>query len=365
MDKIPFLDLSPMHNQIEGELTSAMQRVMKSNYFICGPELEKFEADFARYCQAEHCVGISNGLDALVLILRALEIGAGDEVILPANTFIATALAVSAVGAKPVLVDCDAATFNLDPTKVKAVINSRTKAIMPVHLYGLPADMKPLLKLADEHNCLVIEDAAQAHGATYHGRRAGGFGIAAGFSFYPGKNLGAFGDGGAVTTQDAKLARKIRMLRGYGSEKKYHHLVKGVNARLDELQAAILTEKLVKLDEWNQARQKMAAIYQAELKDTSLKLPQVPEGLESAWHLFVVRSAERDAVRERLEAHGVQTLIHYPISVHLQEAYADLGQKEGSFPVAEQVSREILSLPFWIGMDTVAVARRIKEALAR
>ena len=361
---IPFVDLSPMHGSLDSELKSAMARVLHSNSFICGPEVERFEADFAKYCGAKHCIGISNGLDALVLILRALEIGPGDEVILPANTFIATALAVSAVGARPVLVDIDEATFNLDPERLADAATERTKAVIPVHLYGLPAAMDPILEFANRRGLHVIEDAAQAHGATYKGQRVGGFGVASAFSFYPGKNLGALGDAGAVVTNSARLDEKIRLLRGYGSKVKYYHTEKGVNARLDELQAAILSVKLAHLDRWNEERRLIAQTYSQSLRGLEWILPVAPADRESVWHLFVARSGNRDRDRQRLEASGVHTSIHYPIPVHLQGAYSDLGYPEGSFPVTERVSKEILSLPFWIGLDARESSRRICAVLA-
>ena len=357
----PFLDLKPLHSSLRGEIDAAIARVIDSSNFICGPELESFETEWASYCGCEHAVGVSNGLDALILILKALGIGPGDEVIIPANTFIATALAVDAAGATPVLVDVDPSTFNMSAELVEKKITGKTRAIMPVHLYGRLAPMKELAELAGRHGILVIEDAAQAHGAESGGVRAGGFGIAAGFSFYPGKNLGALGDGGAVVTNDGALAEKVRLLRNYGSVKKYEHRERGVNARLDEMQAAILRVKLRHLDAGNILRRQMANLYLEELQGTDLVLPEMPTpASEHVWHLFVVRSKEAARIRASLAEAGVQTLVHYPTPVHLQAAYRHLGHSEGDFPVTEALSREIISLPFWLGLDVPSCARAVR-----
>ncbi|HET7776282.1 MAG TPA: DegT/DnrJ/EryC1/StrS family aminotransferase, partial [Azospira sp.] len=310
---IPFLDLQGLNQTLAPQLQAALARVLDSGWFILGQEVEAFEAEFAAYCQAEHCIGVANGLEALHLILRAYDIGPGDEVIVPANTFIATWLAVSYAGATLVPVEPLAATGNMDPAVVAAAISPRTKAIMPVHLYGQTAEMAPLMVLAETHGLKVIEDAAQAHGATCQGRRAGSLGHAAAFSFYPGKNLGALGDGGAVTTSDPVLAERLRLLRNYGSRTKYRNEEPGFNCRLDELQAAFLRAKLPLLDGWNQRRAQIAGRYLAGLQESGLVLPQVASGHGPVWHLFVVRSQQRDALQAALAEAGVQTAIHYPV----------------------------------------------------
>lgn len=344
--KVPFLDLAAPHRAIRGELDAAYQRVLDASWFVLGREVEAFEQEFADYCGAASCVGVGNGLDALLLVLRAWGIGPGDEVIVPSNTFIATWLAVSSLGAAPVPVEPDPATHNIAAGAIEAAITPRTRAIVPVHLYGQPVDMDPILALAHRHGLLVLEDAAQAHGATYKGRRVGGLGHAAAFSFYPGKNLGALGDGGAITTQDPELAEALRRLRNYGSRRKYDHEVAGLNSRLDELQAAFLRAKLGPLDGWTARRREIAGRYLAGLQGLpGLVLPEVPPWAEPVWHLFVVRLAERDAVQRRLLDSGVETLIHYPTPPHLAGAYAGLGLLPGSLPVAERLASEVLSLP--------------------
>jgi dTDP-4-amino-4,6-dideoxygalactose transaminase len=343
---IPFLDLHAPYEELKSEMDAAYQRVMKSGWFILGAEVEAFEREFAAYCEAKHCVGVSNGLEALHLILRAYGIGAGDEVIVPANTFIATWLGVSYAGATPVPVEPDPRSYNLDPANVEAVITSKTKAIMPVHLYGQPADMDPILEIAKRHNLKVIEDAAQAQGARYKGRVAGNIGDAAGFSFYPGKNLGALGDAGAVVTNDDAVAEQIRIFRNYGSRVKYHHDLKGFNSRLDEMQAAFLRAKLPYLKEWNIRRKKIADYYLknlAGLKD--LKLPHVPEGIDPVWHIFVVQTQHRDDLQQYLKEKEVGTLIHYPVAPHLSQAYAEMGFKKCAFPISEEIASFELSLP--------------------
>jgi dTDP-4-amino-4,6-dideoxygalactose transaminase len=341
---IPFLDLRAAYLELKDELDDAYRRVMESGWFILGQEVEAFEREFADYCGAKHCIGVGNGLDALHLILKAMEIGPGDEVIVPSNTYIATWLAVSYAGATPVPVEPDERTFNIDSAKIEAAITPRTKAILPVHLYGQSADMDPILEIAGRHNLKVIEDAAQAHGAKYKGRRTGGIADAAGFSFYPGKNLGAFGDGGAVTTNDDALADKVRVLRNYGSHKKYFNEVKGYNSRLDELQAAFLRVRLQKLDEWNDRRRKIAAVYLKELSNVPhLTLPHVPDWAEPVWHLFVVRSPERERLQEYLAGQGIQTMIHYPVPPHKQDAYGEMSAL--SLPISERIHQEVLSLP--------------------
>jgi len=350
MKNIPFLDLKQTYLELKTELDIALQRVMNSGWYIHGEELRAFESEFAEYCNVKYCVGVGNGLDALHLILCAMDIGAGDEVIVPSNTFIATWLGVSYAGATPVPVEPDETTFNIDPTRIEAAITERTKAIMPVHLYGQPADMEPILEIARRYKLKVIEDAAQAHGARYKGKRVGGLGNAAGFSFYPGKNLGAFGDGGAVTTNDPIIAERVRRLSNYGSQIKYSHDVKGFNSRLDELQAALLRVKLRYLDDWNGRRQKIADQYLHKLLDQDyLTLPQVPQWAEPVWHIFVVRTPERDHLQKYLEGCRIQTLIHYPVPPHRQGAYQELSHL--SLPVSERIHKEVLSLPMNPVMD--------------
>jgi dTDP-4-amino-4,6-dideoxygalactose transaminase len=342
---IPFLDLQAPYAELKEELDAAYRRVMAAGWFILGPELEAFEEEFARYCGAGFCVGVANGLEALHLILHAYGIGPGDEVIVPGNTYIATWLAVSYAGARPVPVEPHEETANLDPERIANAITPRTRAILAVHLYGQPADMEPIMALAEQYGLKVIEDAAQAHGAHYRGKRTGSLGHAAGFSFYPGKNLGAMGDGGAVVTSDAELARKIAVLRNYGSRCKYHNEEKGFNSRLDELQAAFLRVKLRHLDEWNGRRAAFALHYLASLTGATVTLPAVPSWADPAWHLFVVRSAQRDALQCFLQEQDIATLIHYPVPPHMQPAYRELGMAAGTLPVTERLHREVLSLP--------------------
>lgn len=347
MSRVKFGDLAALHAPLREELDAAYRRVMDKGWFITGTELESFEREFAACCRAKHAIGVANGLEALHLILRAYGIGAGDEVIVPANTFIATWLAVSQAGAGPVPVEPDAATYNIDPEQVEAHITPRTKAIIAVHLYGQMADVPALRQIADRHDLRLIEDAAQAHGATAHGQTAGSAGDAAGFSFYPGKNLGALGDGGAVTTNDDALADKLRLLRNYGSREKYRHEIAGYNSRLDEMQAAFLRVKLEWLERWNVQRREQAANYTKGLSGLpGLVLPFVPDWSTPVWHLYVVRTAQRDALQAWLDAGGIDTQVHYPIPPHLQGAYRDSGiAAEGSLPFSERLHREVLSLP--------------------
>lgn len=343
---IPFLDLKSPYTELREELDDAYRRVMESGWYVLGNEVETFESEYASYCDTKYCCGVGNGLEALHLIIRAYGIGPGDEVIVPANTYIATWLAVTHAGATPVPVEPDKQTYNIDPDLIEQAVTPNTRAILVVHLYGQTADMDRINAIARKHNLKVIEDCAQAHGARYKGRRAGSLGDAAGFSFYPGKNLGAIGDGGAVTTNDEVLAHRIKTLRNYGSQMKYHNEVKGYNSRLDELQAAFLRVKLRKLDEWNSRRCMVAGLYLRELASVSaLKLPIVPEWAEPVWHLFVICHSQRDALQKSLSEAGVGTMIHYPIPPHLQPAYTCLNRSEGEFPVSEQMSKEVLSLP--------------------
>jgi dTDP-4-amino-4,6-dideoxygalactose transaminase len=363
---IPFLDLKAPHDELRAELHAAFERVLDSGWYILGNEVTQFEKEFADYCECQHCVAVGNGLDALHLILRAYGIGEGDEVIVPSNTYIATWLAASYAGATLIPVEPDERTYNIDPALVEAAITPRTRAVIAVHLYGQPADMDAINTIARKHNLKVIEDAAQAHGARYKGRRVGTLGDAAGFSFYPGKNLGAIGDGGAVTTNDPELAGRVRVLGNYGSHVKYHNEVKGFNSRLDELQAAFLREKLKKLDEWNERRKAVAAKYLNTLSDANIGLPHVLEWADPVWHLFVIRSRQRDQLQRKLSEAGAGTMIHYPIPPHLQGAYAELGFSSGAFPVSERIHREVLSLPMGPHLDKLqlqSVIDAVKDAL--
>lgn len=353
---VPFLDLKGINLRHRADLHAALDRVLNSGWLILGKETEAFEAEFATWCGTKHCVGVGNGLEALQLVLQAWGIGPGDEVLVPSNTYIATWLAVTQCGATPVPVEPDPATCNIDPTRLSAAITARTKAIIAVHLYGQTADMDGVMAVARTHGLKVLEDAAQAHGALYRGRRAGALADAAGFSFYPGKNLGALGDGGAVTTADAELAERLRMLRNYGSRVKYHNEIVGWNSRLDELQAAFLRAKLPMLDADNAARSTLAARYQAGLANCpGVILPVVAPNCEPAWHLYVVRHRERDRLAGHLKARGIDTLVHYPIAPHLQPAYAALGMRDGSLPISETLHRQVLSLPLWPGMTVEEV----------
>lgn len=347
---VPFVSFRPMERELDANLRGAFDRVLQNSWYIEGREDEAFEKAFADYCGAAYCIGCGNGLDSLVLILKALGIGPGDEVIVPSNTFIATVLAVSYAGAAPVLVEPQLATYNIDPNRIEAAITPRTKAIMAVHLYGQCAEMDAINTIAKAHGLKVIEDAAQAHGATWQGRRAGNLADAAGFSFYPGKNLGALGDAGCVTTNDPDLAKKVRALGNYGSDFKYHHIYKGQNSRLDELQAAFLAAKLPHLDRMNARRRQIAARYCAGITNPAVVLPTVAEGCEHVYHIFAVRSQARDALEAHLNSLGIGTNKHYPTPIHLQGAYRELGLGPGALPIAEEISATELSLPMYYGM---------------
>ena len=373
---VPFLDLGAAYRELQPEIDEAVARVLASGYYIGGPEVEQFEADYANYCGATHAVGVANGLDALHLVLRAMDVGPGDEVIVPSNTYIATWLAVSQCGATPVPVEPDARTYNIDPALIEAAITPATRVILPVHLYGQPADMDPILAIARRHGLRVLEDGAQAHGARYKGQRLGAHGDAVAWSFYPGKNLGAMGDGGAVTTNDAQLADRIRVLRNYGSRVKYVNEVQGYNSRLDPLQAAVLRVKLAHLDEWNARRKAIATRYTNELaaviasearQSTSpFTLPYVPDWADPVWHLYVVQHPQRDALMKRMSDAGIGTLIHYPIPPHLQQAYAPAGYVKGQFPIAEQIANRCLSLPMGPHLseaDAATVMAALKTAI--
>ena len=342
---IPSLDLGEAYREIQAELESAVLASLRSGWYIGGQDVEAFEQEFAAFTETRHCVGVANGLDALRLSLIAMGIGTGDEVIVPSNTYIATWLAVSQCGAIPVPVEPVEFTYNLDPGKVEAAITPRTKAILPVHLYGQPADLDPIIAIAHKHGLRILEDAAQAHGARYKGKRIGGHGDVVAWSFYPSKNLGALGDAGAITTNAPEIADRIRVLRNYGSRVKYVNEVKGCNSRLDPVQAAVLRVKLRHLDEWNARRTTIAARYTAELAGTGLVLPEVPAWAEPIWHQYVVQYAERDGLQKTLQEAGIGTQIHYPIPPHLQMAYWDAGYARGRFPIAESMANRLLSLP--------------------
>ncbi|CAN7739208.1 DegT/DnrJ/EryC1/StrS family aminotransferase [Pseudorhodoferax sp. LjRoot39] len=364
--KTPFLDLDAGYRELQAELEAAMLGALRSGRYIGGAEVEGFEQEFAAYTGAAHCVALSNGLDALALALRAMGIGPGDEVIVPSNTFIATWFAVSQCGAVPVPVEPVEATGNIDVARIAAAITPRTRAIVPVHLYGQPADLDPVRALAEQHGLQVLEDAAQAHGARYKGRRLGAQGTAA-WSFYPGKNLGALGDAGAVTTDDAALAERLRALRNYGSQTKYVSDMQGGNHRMDPVQAAALRVKLRHLDAWNARRVRIAATYSEGLADSGLALPAVPDWADPVWHLYVVRTPQRQALQQRLAAEGVETLIHYPIAPHRQKAYAGMGLGLGSLPVAERLAEQVLSLPIGPQMtadQVAAVLQAVRRAVA-
>jgi len=362
--EVPFLDLRAINMELEGELGEAAARVVQSGWFILGREVAAFEEAYARSCGSRHCVGVANGLDAIVLALRALDVGPGCEVIVPSNTYIATWLAVSHVGATPIPVEPCLSTYNLDPAKIEDAITERTRVIIPVHLYGQPADLDPILDIARRRGLGVIEDGAQAHGARYKGERLGKHGDAVTWSFYPGKNLGALGDGGAVTTDDPTIADRIAVTRNYGSKKKYYNDVIGYNSRLDEMQAAFLQIKLQRLDAGNSRRRDIANTYTSALQGCGLVLPEVPEWADPVWHLYVVRHRGRDELAARLKALGVNTMIHYPVPPHLQPAYAALGKPQGSFPISEKIHDEVLSLPIGPTM-TDGEVERVIEAVRR
>lgn len=350
MMNIPFSTFVPMHNEIKADMQACFERVYDKSWFIDGEECRQFEKEFAEYCEAEYCVGCGNGLEGLYLLLRAFDIGDGDEVIVPSNTFIATALAVSYTGATPVFVEPELKTYNINPCEIEKAITKRTKAIIAVHLYGQCADMDPILEIAGKYQLKVIEDAAQSHGATYKGKKAGSLGDAAAFSFYPGKNLGCLGDGGCITTNDLQTAKKVRVIGNYGSDQKYHHIYKGINSRLDELQAGFLRIKLRELDRRTKERQQICERYLNEIKNDQIILPEVSDQNTHVWHIFPVRTKKRDVFQNYLKEKGIGTVIHYPIAMHLQDAYKDLGYEQGDFPIAEKIAKEELSLPLYYGM---------------
>ena len=352
---IPFVSFLPMEKELDEKLREAFNRVFAASWYIEGNEDAFFEKAFSEYCGTRYCIGVGNGLDALMLALKALDIKGGDEVIVPSNTYIATALAVTYVGARPIFVEPKLETFNIDPHKIESAITDKTKAIMPVHLYGQACDMDIILNIAQKYNLKVVEDCAQAHGATYKGKKVGSFGDVAGFSFYPGKNLGALGDAGAAVTNDEKLAIKIRALSNYGSDYKYHHIYKGNNSRLDELQASFLSVKLPILDKINENRRKIANRYLNEIINPKIILPVVPDYTNPVWHIFGIRCEDRDKLEQYLNDAGIGTNKHYPIPIHLQECYKDLGFNEGDYPIAEEISRTELSLPMYYGMSDIQI----------
>lgn len=348
--KIPFVTFKPMEKELDKDLRNAFNRVYSRSWYIEGIEDENFEKAFSEYCNRKYCVGVGNGLDSLFLALKALGVGSGDEVIVPSNTYIATALAVTYVGATPVFVEPDIRTFNIDSNRIEDSITEKTKAIMPVHLYGQACDMDSIMEIAKNHKLYVVEDCAQAHGATYKGKIVGSFGDAAGFSFYPGKNLGALGDAGAVVTDSIELANKIRALGNYGSDYKYHHIIQGNNSRLDELQAAFLNAKLPYLEKMNAERRKIAQRYLEGISNSEILLPFVPDYTVPVWHIFSLRCHRRDELEKFLNEAGISTNKHYPIPIHLQECYKNLGFREGDFPIAEEISATELSIPLYYGM---------------
>lgn len=348
--KVPFVTFKPLEKELDKDLRDAFERVYNRSWYIEGVEDETFEKAFAEYCESKYCVGVGNGLDSLFLALKAMGIKEGDEVIVPSNTYIATALAVTYTGATPIFVEPDIRTFNIDPTKIEAAITDKTKVIMPVHLYGQACDMDPIMEVAKKYNLYVVEDCAQAHGAKYKGKVIGSFGDAAGFSFYPGKNLGALGDAGATVTNNEELAKKVRALGNYGSDYKYHHIYQGNNSRLDELQAAFLAAKLPHLNKVNAERRKIAQKYLDGINNPEIILPFVPEYAEPVWHIFGIRCNRRDELEKFLNDAGISTNKHYPIPMHLQGCYADLGFKKGDYPIAEEISETELSIPMYYGM---------------
>jgi dTDP-4-amino-4,6-dideoxygalactose transaminase len=364
---IPFLDLKAQYASIKPEVDAAIQGVLDNCGYILGPEVAKFEEEFAAYSGAQFGIGVNTGTSALHLALAAAGIGAGDEVITVPFTFVATIAAIEYVGAKPVFVDIDPQTYNMDPAGIEAAITPRTRAVLPVHLHGLMAEMDPILEIARRHKLIVIEDACQAHGAEYRGKRAGSLGDLAAFSFYPGKNLGAYGEGGMVTTSNADFAKKIRMLRDWGAEKKYHHVLKGYNFRLEGIQGAVLRVKLRHLETWTEGRRKAAANYERALKGSGVTVPQPKSHQRHVYHVYAIRTKHREAWQNALNAHGIQTGIHYPFPVHLLPAYSNLGHKAGDFPHSERAADEVLSLPMFPEMteeQCEVVARAVRDLAA-
>ena len=353
--KVPFVSFAPLEHELDLDIRNAFERVFTQSLYIAGQEDEAFEKEFAEYCGASYCVGTGNGLDALMLALKSLGIQKGDEVIIPSNTFIATALAVTYVDATPIFVEPDIKTYNIDPSKIEDKVNEKTKAIIPVHLYGQPCDMNPIIKIAEKYHIHIVEDCAQAHGAMYKGKKVGTFGDVAGFSFYPGKNLGALGDAGAIVTNKKEIANMIRALGNYGSDYKYHHIYKGNNSRLDEMQAAFLSAKLPHLDKMNRQRRDIAKMYLNGINNPEIILPYVIDDVIPVWHIFPIRCKKRDALRNYLNNKDINTNLHYPIPLHMQNCYKDLGIKKGELPIAEEISATELSIPMYYGMTSEQV----------
>lgn len=361
MKSIPFVDLKAQYKSIKTEVNAAIKRVLESTNYILGKEVEQFEKEFAKFCDTKFAIGVSSGLNALELGMKALGIGPNDEVITPVNSFIASSSAISFTGAKPVLVDCDENTFNIDVQKIEGKISKKTKAIMPVHLYGRSAEMDQILEIAKKYNLIVIEDACQAHGASFKNNRVGSFGAIAAFSFYPGKNLGAYGDGGVITTSDRKTALKLKQMRNYGQTQKYHHDYLAWNSRLDAIQAAVLAIKLKYIHKWNKARRKNALIYNRLLQNLSIITPEIPTDSYHVFHLYVIRYKKRDNLAKYLNSKGISTGFHYPIPIHLQKAYSQLGYKKGDFPISEKLASEILSLPMYPELKESEIEYVVKE----
>lgn len=351
--QIPFLSFKQMNDDVKAELLPSFENFIDKSWYILGDQVKTFESEYAAYCNAAHCAGVANGLDALIVALKALDIKEGDEVIVPSNTYIASWLAVSYVGATPVPVEPNPATYNINPALIEAAINSKTKAIMPVHLYGQCCEMDQIMAIAEKHNLFVVEDNAQSQGASFNGKITGSIGHINGTSFYPGKNLGAYGDAGAITSNNPELIQKVFTIRNYGSNKKYYNEVKGINSRLDELQAGFLSIKLKHINKWTDERQAIAAAYNSRLKGIGdVLIPETAEGATHVYHLYVIRTSKRDALQQHLTGKGIGTLIHYPLPPHLQEAYKDLNFKKGDFPLAEQIAETCLSLPMYPGLST-------------
>lgn len=364
--KVPYLDLKAQYRSIKGEIDAAIDRVLDSCQFVLGPEVSEFEKDFAAHCGTSDCIALNSGTSALHLALIATGVGAGDEVITTPFTFVASVAAIVYAGARPVMVDIDPRSFTIDPSKIEAAITPRTKAILPVHLYGQPADMDSIMEIARRHNLIVIEDAAQAHGAKYKGQPVGSIGHMACFSFYPGKNLGAYGEGGAVTTNNSEYARSVRMLRDWGQDRKYHHVLRGYNYRMEGFQGAVLGVKLRHLEKWTEARRNLVQRYNQLLSDCELELPAEMSGVRHVYHVYTIRSKERDRLQKALTEDGIQTGIHYPVPVHLQPAYADLGYGPGAFPEAESAAKQVLSLPLYPELplqDLSQVADAVKKVV--
>ncbi len=362
--KVPYLDLKAQYRAIKPEIDAAIANVLESCQFVLGPEVSQFEKEFATYCDSSECIALNSGTSALHLALLAAGVGSGDEVITTPFTFVASVAAILYAGARPVLVDIDPQSFTIDPLRIEAAITPRTKALLPVHLYGQPADMDPIMETARKHSLVVIEDAAQAHGAKYKGKSVGSIGHMACFSFYPGKNLGAYGEGGAVTTNNSEYARTVRMLRDWGQDRKYHHLLRGYNYRMEGFQGAVLGVKLKHLEQWTEARRVLVEQYNHQLRDCEIELPEEQRWARHVYHVYTIRSKERDRLQKALADEGIQTGVHYPVPVHLQPAYSDLGYGPGSLPLSEAAAKQVLSLPLYPELSLQAVSM-VTEAMKR